>query len=203
MSCFQLSTGPVSRGRFVHGRVVHRAMCHGGALSGIGSNNMKLFGTLWFRKVVCKSSNRRPLLLIMRPAELSHRYTYMLPTTLYICVFKFTLFSRLLHLFHRLAYEWCTYPHESASLYNDFDSCLLSALDFKGTASRYFQPPFFFHQTSAPGPPFHTPKGFANNFEITEIFKFEVDSAVSVTLLSQKSFLRQPLFFIFCLKVVE
>ncbi len=36
---------------------------------------------------------------------------------------------------------------------------------------------------------------YANNFEFTEIFKLKVDSAVSMTLLSQKNFLRQPTFF--------
>jgi hypothetical protein len=36
---------------------------------------------------------------------------------------------------------------------------------------------------------------FANNFEFTQIFELKVDSAVSMTPLSQKNVLRQPPFF--------
>jgi hypothetical protein len=53
----------------------------------------------------------------------------------------------------------------------------------------------FFHQTSSPRPLFHTLNCFRNNFEFTEIFELKVDSAVSLTTLSQKNFLRQPPFF--------
>ncbi len=53
----------------------------------------------------------------------------------------------------------------------------------------------FFRQTSSPRPLFHTLKCFRKYFEFKEIFKLEVNSAVSLTPLSQKNLLRQPPFF--------
>ncbi len=68
-------------------------------------------------------------------------------------------------------------------------------LFLKETISRDFLPLVFFVK--------HIPLGhcltplsvFENNFEFTEIFEFKVDSAVSMTPLSQNILLRQPPFF--------
>jgi hypothetical protein len=53
---------------------------------------------------------------------------------------------------------------------------------------------WFFRQTSSPRPLFSPFSVFANNFEFTEIFEYKVDSAVSMTPLSQNILLRQSHF---------
>ncbi len=65
----------------------------------------------------------------------------------------------------------------------------------KETVSRDFLPLVFFVKHLSLGHCFTPLSVFANNFELTEIFKLKVDSAVSLTPLSQKNFLRQPPFF--------
>ncbi len=65
----------------------------------------------------------------------------------------------------------------------------------KETVSRDFLPLVFFVKYIPLGHCFTLLSVFANNFEFTEIFEFKVDSAVSMTPLSQKNFLIQPPFF--------
>ncbi len=72
----------------------------------------------------------------------------------------------------------------------------------KETVSRDFWPLVFFVKHLPLGHCFTPSSAFANNFEFTEIFELKVDSAVSLTPLSQKNFLRQPTFSSFCLKEV-
>ncbi len=44
--------------------------------------------------------------------------------------------------------------------------------------------PLFLYQTSPPGPPCHIVKHFVDDFEYAEIFELEIDSAVSMSLLT-------------------
>jgi hypothetical protein len=59
---------------------------------------------------------------------------------------------------------------------------------------RFFTSGFFVKHLSL-GHSFKPLSVFANNFEFTKLFELKVDSAVSLTLLIQKNFLRQPPFF--------
>ncbi len=72
----------------------------------------------------------------------------------------------------------------------------------KGTVSRDFYP-CSFPSNVFPWATFSHPKVFPYicNFEFAEIFKFEIDSAVSTNDTTEsKSFLNQPHMFRFCLK---
>jgi hypothetical protein len=68
-------------------------------------------------------------------------------------------------------------------------------ISVKETVSRDFLPLVFFVKHLPLGHCFTPLSVFANNFEFKEIFKLKVDSAVSLTPLSQENFVRQPPFF--------
>jgi hypothetical protein len=81
---------------------------------------------------------------------------------------------------------------QSPWMRENIQNCILL---LKETVSRDFLPLVFFVKHLPLGHCFTPLSAFANNFEFTEIFKLKVDSAVSLTPLSQKNFLRQPPFF--------
>ncbi len=72
----------------------------------------------------------------------------------------------------------------------------------KETVSRDFLPLDFFVKPLPIGHCFTPLSVFSNNIEFTEIFELKVDSAVSMTPLSQKISLDNPHFSSFCLKDV-
>jgi hypothetical protein len=94
---------------------------------------------------------------------------------------------------------WVNLPHSPYKVYSATAPAQNGAGSFlepfKETVSRDFWPLVFFVKHLPLGHCFTPLSVFANHFEFTEIFKLKVDSAVSLTPLSQKNFLRQPPVF--------